>query len=544
MYPVKRSFAAIAANVLLVTGSFALQSEASAATATYDPSTRIVDIPKVDVLNPNGGAKTYHAQLKLLEKNPASPFFELQLISAGAETPTTEQRVTYDGATISVHFPSVKVGAGAAEYYAKLKLIPGSNPLRFKLVQLKNNAFSGCPAFSTNGPVAGTCVLSGEINNNITLSKEITWILSGGVYVGGDQVNSATLSINPGTKIVGQSGADYLYIRRGSKILAEGTPDNPIVMTGPFQESAGEWGGLLLAGNAPVNGCSEGVDPCEIAFEAIATELFGGNDVDDNSGVLKYLQVNYAGFAVRPDEELNGITMLGVGAGTLVDYVQVHKGLDDGIEMFGSTVQMKHLVLTSAGDDSLDWGIGWRGKAQFVLIKQAVDDGDRGIEADNNPDNNDASPRSKPILSNLTALGSPVSSQGALLRRGTGASIYNSVFTGFGEQCLRIDGTPTYTNAGTPEALSGELTIQDSYVDCDTNFNDEGEEPFLVSDWFNAQSGNVAGDPILDGYLPGVGSPLITGGHDVPDAFFTPVDYIGAFKDANDDWTQEWTTPF
>lgn len=544
MYPVKRSFAAIAANVLLVTGSFAWQAEASAATATYDPSTRVVDIPKVDVLNPNGSAKTYHAQLKLLEKNPASPFFELQLISAGAEASTFEQRVTYDGATLSVHFPSVKVGAGAAEYYAKLKLIPGSNPLRFKLVQLKNNAFSGCPAFSTNGPVAGTCVLSGEINNNITLSKEITWILSGGVYVGGDQVNSATLSINPGTKIVGQSGADFLYIRRGSKILAEGTPDNPIVMTGPLEQNPGEWGGLLLAGRAPVNGCAAGVDPCELAFEAIATEHFGGNNPNDNSGILKYLQINFAGFAVRADEELNGLTMLGVGAGTLIDYVQVHRGLDDGIEMFGGTNQMKHLVLTGISDDSLDWAFGWRGKAQFVLIKQVADDGDRGIEADNNPDNNDATPRSKPMISNLTALGGPAGSQGALLRVGTGGNIYNSVFTGFGDQCLRIDDNSTYVNAGTPAALSGELTIQDTYVDCATNFKDDAGAPFLVSDWFNAQSGNVAGNPKLDGYLPAVDSPLINGGHSVPDGFFTPVDYIGAFKDADNDWTLEWTTGF
>ena len=100
----------------------------------------------------------------------------------------------------------------------------------------------------------------------MTLTKNIQWILSGGVYVGGNNTQSATLTINPGTKIFGQSGADYLWIRRGSKIMAEGTPDNPIVMSGPLQQEPGEWAGLVIAGNAPVNGCNTGVAVCEIPF--------------------------------------------------------------------------------------------------------------------------------------------------------------------------------------------------------------------------------------------------------------------------------------
>jgi len=174
---------------------------------------------------------------------------------------------------------------------------------------------------------------------------------------------NTTLTINPGTQIFGQQGADFLWIRRGSKIMAEGTPDNPIVMSGALQQAAGEWGGLVIAGNAPVNGCNApvngcnaGVNPCEVPFEAITSEFFGGNNPNDNSGLVKYTQILFAGFAVRPNEELNGLTLNGVGAGTVLQFIQVHQGLDDGVEMFGGTAQMKHLVLTNNGGGSLMLG--------------------------------------------------------------------------------------------------------------------------------------------------------------------------------------------
>ncbi|MDH5552694.1 MAG: hypothetical protein OEX82_05115, partial [Nitrosomonas sp.] len=357
-----------------------------------------------------------------------------------------------------------------------------------------------------------------------------------------DNTNHATLTINPGTHIFGQQGADFLWIRRGSKIMSEGTPDNPVVMSGPLQQTAGEWGGLVIAGNAPVNGCNEGVALCEIPFEAVTSEFLGGNDPTDNSGVIKYTQILFAGFAVRPNEELNGLTLNAVGSGTVIDFVHVHEGLDDGVEMFGGTVQMKHLVLTNNGDDSLDWGLGWTGKAQYVLVKQSADDGDRGIEADNNT-SSDLLPRSQPILSNMTLMGAPVSTQGALLRRGTGANIFNSVFTGF-PTCLMIDGAPTFVNAGAPGNLSGDLTIQHSFVDCDTNFADGEGATFTTADWFLSQAGNSEESPLLNGFLPASGSPLTLGGTAVNDSFFDVVDYVGAFRDEDDDWTEEWTFDF
>ncbi len=523
-------------NRLLIASIFLLSTislKAHAITATFDPATGIADLPVVEVLN-GASSAFFSAQLQLNGD-------ELQLIDASQISPATGERNVFDAATNAVHIPSLNVGAD--EFYVKLRLVPGSDPLRFTLDQVASNAFTACPDFSTAGPTAGSCILSGEIlSRDIILTKNIQWILSGGVFIGGDNTNSSTITINPGTQIFGQQGADFLWIRRGSQIFSEGTPDNPVVMSGPTQQTAGEWGGLVVTGNAPVNGCNAGVALCEIPFEAITTELMGGNDPTDNSGIIKYTQILFAGFAVRPNEELNGLTLNAVGSGTLIDFIQVHAGLDDGVEMFGGTVQMKHLVLTDINDDSLDWGLGWQGRAQFILVQQASDDGDRGIEADNNT-SGDLQPRSKPILSNMTLIGAPVATQGALLRRGTGANIWNSVFTGF-PTCLQIDGAPTYVNAGTPGSLTGELTIQNTFVNCATNFADGEGATFTTEAWFLSQPGNVEGDPQLNGFLPAPGSPLIMGGSPVNDPFFDVVDYAGAFKDENDDWTQEWTFNF
>jgi len=515
---------------LLGTASF---NSFAADTASYDLNTQILSLPAIEVLD--GSKASYNAELQFANG-------EFVLTSLQPANGISGHRNTYDPSTTAVHIPAISVAG--TEYYARLRYIPNSNPTRFKIDQLANNAFEGCPDFATAGPVEGSCILSGEYNKDITLTSNTQWILSGGVYIGGDKKNSATLTIDPGTHVFGQQGADFLWIRRDSKIMSEGTPDSPVVMSGPLQESAGEWGGLVISGNAPVNGCNEGVELCEIPFEAITSEIFGGNQPEDSSGVLKYTQILFAGFAVRPNEELNGLTLNAVGSGTLIDYVQVHAGLDDGVEMFGGTAQMKHMVLTGINDDSLDWGLGWTGKAQHILIQQAADDGDRGIEADNNGDNPDIQPRSQPTLANMTLIGSAAGSQGALLRRGTGANIWNSVFSGFGSDCLRIDGEATYQAAGTPGALSGLLTIAHSFVDCASNFADEPGAAFLTSEWFNSQMGNSTDDPKLNGYLPGAGSPLPTSGMMVSDPFFDKVTYVGAFKDSDSDWSEEWTFNF
>jgi hypothetical protein len=138
------------------------------------------------------------------------------------------------------------------------------------------------------------------------------------------------------------------------------------------------------------------------------------------------------------------LTLNSVGSGTTVDYIQVVGSNDDGIELFGGTVNLKHIVIAGSQDDGLDWDFGWTGKAQYVLIKQFADDGNNGIEADNNVNNQAASPRSNPTIANMTIIGgSPKKGDGVLLRRGTGATFYNSVITRATSICINLDDAET-----------------------------------------------------------------------------------------------------
>ncbi len=521
----------IVATLLLVSATL----HGHAATATFDSATGIVDLPVVEVLN-GASSSFFSAKLQLTDDN------ELALIGADSiPTAKGQQRNVFDSTTAAVHIPAIDVGAN--EMYVKLKLIPGSDPLRFKLDQLVSNQFEGCPDFALPGPTEGSCFLFGEIKQDVTLTKNIQWILSGAVFIGGDNTENSTLTINPGTKIFGQQGNDFLLIRRGSKIMSEGTPDNPVVMSGALQQGAGEWGGLELHGNAPVNGCNDDVEVCELPNVAVQTEFFGGNNPTDDSGVIKYTQILFTGFAVRPDEELNCLTFNGVGSGTIVDFVHCHSGADDGVEMFGGTVKIKHIVLTDINDDNLDWQFGWQGAAQYVLIKQSDNDGDNGIEGDNQKVTGSL-PRSRPTVSNITIVGSKQNvsaGQGALLRVGTGGHIWNTVLVDF-PICLTIDDEPTFLNAGTPGNLTGELTINNSFVNCPNNFKDGEGATFSVAEWFLSQDGNREDDPLLNGFLPTIGSPLLQAGTPVvSDPFFDLVDYAGAFRDEDDNWTEEWT---
>lgn len=433
-----------------------------------------------------------------------------------------------------------------------------TTPLGSDTIELERLAFIGnnlcvisapatsCPAGTTAGAAAGQCVLTGTYENvDLTLTNNTTWILNGPVFIGGDNANSSTLRIQPGVRLVGAGAADFLYISRGSNIYADGLPNNPIIMTGPLEQSAGEWAGLIIAGNAPVNGCLEGVAVCEQLDEAFLTP-YGGNDPDDSSGRVRYTQIRFAGFEVRPNQEANCLTLLGVGRGTQLDYIQCHAGLDDGVEFFGGTANLTHYVATDISDDSVDWGQGWVGNMQYGLIRQAADDGDHGIEADGNEDNFDSLPRSMPTLANFTFIGSAAGSEGARLRRGTGARLFNIVWTGFGAECLNIDDAATFTNAGTPAALTGDLVIQNSLVFCNTNFDDRAEDPYLVSAFFTAQPGNLQANPMLNGLVPAANSPLRNGGQAVNanplgNAFFQPGSHIGAAANENDLWWEGWT---
>jgi hypothetical protein len=251
--------------------------------------------------------------------------------------------------------------------------------------------------------------------------------------------------------VIGESGSvGTLIVERGGRLIAVGTAQQPIVFTSDQptgQRNRGDWGGLIINGRAPVNleggqGAGEG-----------DTGVYGGTDPNDNSGVLKYVRVEFPGIEFSPDNELNGIAFQGVGRGTQVDYIQAHMSRDDAIEFFGGTVDVKHAVLSNAADDSLDWTFGWVGRGQFIAITQRGDDADNGIEADDNEFNNNALPRSNPQLYNLTVCGDPdrneggESPRGANLRRGTAFTIRNFLVTGFKTVGFQIETTNTATTA-------------------------------------------------------------------------------------------------
>ncbi len=408
---------------------------------------------------------------------------------------------------------------------------------------------AGCPTnttLSTGGNFEGkpVCVLTGTLTANTHLSANNVYLLNGAVFVGGDNTNSATLTIDAGTKVIAPVGLNFLVINRGSKIEALGSEAAPIVFTYDDEANAtasttGRWGGLIINGNAPVNGCAAGATLCELEGEG-STGKYGGNNAADNSGTLNYVIVKYPGQNITETNELNGIAFQGVGSGTKVDYVQVHGSSDDGVEFFGGTVNVKHLYLSSNEDDSFDWTFGFRGKVQYAVLKQRAGTGDRGIEADSNEFAFDALPRSKPTLANFTMIGKGASGKAMTLRRGTGANISNFVVTNFASSCIDIDDNATFTNGGTSAtALSGELTMTNTFFGCATAFADASTDPWATSAWFAGQAGNSTGTATLSGVI---NSPALNAiaPASFTDSFFDVTDHIGAVKDQKSDWTAAW----
>ncbi len=286
------------------------------------------------------------------------------------------------------------------------------------------------------------------------------------------------------------------------------------------------------------------------AISSITGSLFGGNDAADNSGNLFYTRVSYAGNLINEEDELNGIAFQGVGSGTQVDFIQVHNNQDDGVEFFGGTVNVKHVVLTGNGDDSMDWTDGWVGKAQYVIVYQADDAGDRAIEADNrggSTGNRDALPRSAPMIANFTFVGNSSTDTGIVARAGTAGNFANGVITGFGDAGIDID-----EDATSVQASAGNLTFDSIYVvdNKDNLESDDDSGDAALTTAFAAGTNNVDGDAqtpaqdstLADGVVNGANENAVTA-FDASkwDPFFDNAGYIGAVKDADDDWYKGWT---
>jgi hypothetical protein len=249
-----------------------------------------------------------------------------------------------------------------------------------------------------DGDGAAECTpvaVEADINEDTTWTSDNCYVLTTLITV-----NGATLTIEPGTLIRGASGS-ALVIEKDAMLVAEGSESAPIVFTSnELSPAAGDWGGVVLLGNATANigtGQAEG-------FPVPPT--YGGDDDAHNCGSLEYVRVEYAGFALSDGNELNGITFYACGTATNVNHVQVHMGLDDGIECFGGTFDMDHIVITGASDDSLDLDQGYHGRIQHVLISQNPAVGDSCAEVSNQGTDFDALPKTEPEICNLTCIGS------------------------------------------------------------------------------------------------------------------------------------------
>jgi hypothetical protein len=420
---------------------------------------------------------------------------------------------------------------------------------------------------------AATCLgqpaqrIRSAITQNTTWNANTRYLLSGRI----DVTNRATLTIEPGTTICGDAdqtmmNVSYLNIDQDAKLIAAGTAERPIVFTSSRpqgQRRPQDWGGVVLRGRAPINNPPDaGKGPETVCAQAEASAgsygPCGTPRADDNSGTLRYLRIEFAGREFAPDKELNSLSLYAIGSGTTLEYIQVHRGSDDGFEFFGGTANLRYAVASACQDDAFDWEFGWVGKGQFWVATQDRNIGNRGFEGDNNRMNAALDPHSSPTISHVTLLGlgrgnAPGGSdkrEGLALRSGVQGRLSNLIVAGFSDAGLALEEATVAGAKGGLLSLQGALFFQNGPAGDAKNISDTttlGSTAFDVKAWVLGQPGNIEADPLLTdpfnprtpSFLPRPGSPALQGGRAPTDSFFTPAAHLGAFGDT--DWTAGWT---
>jgi hypothetical protein len=422
----------------------------------------------------------------------------------------------------------------------------------------------GIPQGQEN-PAAGQV----EITANTTWTANNVYLLKNFVYV----KSGATLTIQPGTVIKGDKDTKAtLIIEQGARIIAEGTPTAPIIFTSNQprgQRNYGDWGGVVLIGKAPHN--REGAR----VFEGGIRGRFGTlNEPADNSGILKYVRIEFPGVPLSNafNSEINGLTMYGVGSGTVIDYVQVSYSGDDTYEWFGGTVNAKHLVALRGFDDEFDTDWGWSGKVQYAVALRDPQYADQstsnGFESDNFDPGTPATgpnaglPLTAGQFANIsvfafntapvatTQAGSGPYGRAMHLRRNTSISVFNSLFVGYPEG-LRLDGTATFENAtagrmrlegivlaNMTKPLAGAGGVTDAQVTEFFNATNRQNQIVSLTDLGILRLNGATFTLTAPNFVPQSGSPLLTGGVTLPSGF-EPTTYRGAFNTT--DWTAGWT---
>jgi hypothetical protein len=434
----------------------------------------------------------------------------LRRVIAGLENPATQC-----GGAGALQCGDIRKdgGLGSGDVVVLLNHLAG-NPTIFPICEGPGNEIP-----------SGTTI-SGTINSNQewTAGAETccsvspnTIFIDGTVFVN----SGVTITINPGTVVRGLKTSSngtpsVLVFRKGAKINGPGRSDCPIIFTSDQNapnRQKGDWGGVVLNGNAPSNCSGGGAGGC--FAEGLTSTPFGGSDPNDSSGILRFARVEFSGIEISADNELNVFTQNGIGAATQIDHIQANVGFDDAFEWFGGTVSEKFLVASGVGDDNFDWQLATTGSFQYGLAVQynpnLQGSGANGFEGDNNENNLVATPVSNPKFCNVTLIGtrdqaSPVGGAGALIRRGTNAKIANAIFAKWVTSGIRITENETMdnacTNTGTPTLVPGGIAVRSSVLwDNTANLAGSFSAPrCTVAQWYNLQTGN---NPATDG---GVGT--------------------------------------
>ena len=421
---------------------------------------------------------------------------------------------------------------------------------------------------NNSGGGGSVVILEGNLESR-TLSKNNQYLIKGQTFVRSGNV----LTIEPGTIIKGDKATKgTLIIDRGGRIEAVGTAAEPIVMTSNLPAGSrdrGDWGGLIILGNAPVNQVNpeiEGINPAA---------PYGGTNAADDSGALVHVRVEYAGIELTPNNETNSITLGAVGTGTQIEYCQTSFGGDDGFEWFGGTVNGKYLISFANWDDSFDVDFGYSGKNQFGLEVRypsfADQSGSNSFECDNGPNDNVTTLLTTGVFSNFTCIGPRATNAQSInanfqhsidLRRRTAATIANSVFIGY-PRGLRMNQQSVYDNyaAGTGKLIKNILVAPNTTYSVGTGMTATVAN---IQSWFEATNTTITaaiedqfailvlntnlafGSNVTSNYAANpnfaVTSGLLTSGAEFTDAtlntWFTATTYRGAFGAT--DWTDGW----
>lgn len=529
---------------------------------------------------------------------------------AVSATSSTTARISFNpvsGATTYIvqRAPStgafVTVGSTTASPFDDTGLTP-STTYRYQVATVRGtdtSAFSGIVATTSLAPGQGGQIrLEGNITANRRLDRDTVYVLYGFVKV----QNGATLTIESGTRIVGDSTipGSALFILRGAMIDAQGTAENPIVMTSqraPGFRKPGDWGGLILVGNGQINRTNnptlEGSDAAVPNGGSPGIQYGGGTAAGDleSSGTLRYLRVEFAGYAVLANVELNSFTFAAVGSGTTVDHLQSLAGLDDSFEWFGGAVNAKYLVSYESGDDHFDAAEGYRGKNQFLIAMQSTqipvpassgglasdpqgfeidgcDTGSTGCGTAANASAQSAAPYTMPVFANFTVIGTGSTTTasanggvGMVIRRGAGGTYINGVVARYPRRGISVRDTTSFNREAVDSLVISHVLLADN---AGGNFDSTGtrsrlgatgfEEPATTAGALFAllpSAGSTFGTAGID-FTPAAGSAIASGGMSAftgvvaarAGTFIVPTTYRGAADPAGAKWWDGWTAYF